>query len=84
MAVPVTVIVKGKNYTGEYQIGGRLLRVYFDGKSKTSSLSSPNPEFLARLLLIELVAELKGCCMLQSPAAIHPRGLSTTREKALS
>ena len=55
MAVPVTVIVKGKNYAGEYQIDGGLLRVFFDGKSKTASANSANPEFLARLLLIELV-----------------------------
>ena len=58
MSLPVTVTVKGKKYAGEYQIEGSLLRVFFDGKSKTTSANSANPEFVARLLLIELVCRV--------------------------
>jgi len=58
MSLPVTVTVKGKKYAGEYQIEDSLLRVFFDGKSKTTSANSANPEFVARLLLIELVCRV--------------------------
>jgi hypothetical protein len=49
---------KSKRYAGEYEIDGDLLRVFFDGRTKTSTLTSANPEFLARLLLIELVCRV--------------------------
>jgi len=38
--------------------GAVLLRVFFDGNSKTTSANSANPEFVARLLLMELVCRV--------------------------
>ena len=53
------VSFKSKNYVGEYEIDEGLVRVYFEGRNKTTKLNgSPNPEFLARLLLIELICRI--------------------------
>ena len=41
--------------THEYEIDGGVLCVFFEGRSKSSSITGPGPEVLARLLLIELV-----------------------------
>src|SRR5205823_13761384 len=35
---PVKVLVKGKEFVGEYEIEGALLRVFFAGKSKAGHL----------------------------------------------
>jgi hypothetical protein len=56
---PLTVTFRGKDYAGEYEIDGSLVRVFFEERSKTRKLnSSSNPEFFARLLLIELVCRV--------------------------
>ena len=56
---PLTVTFKGKKYAGEYEIDDGLVRVFFEGRNKTTKLnSSSSPEFLARLLLIELVCRV--------------------------
>jgi hypothetical protein len=56
---PLKVSFKGKYYAGEYEIDGSLVRVFFEERNKTTKLnSSSNPEFLARLLLIELVCRI--------------------------
>ena len=55
---PLTVTFKGKKYAGEFEVDGSLLRVFFEDRSKTTKLSSSNPEFVARLLLIELVCRV--------------------------
>jgi len=54
----VTVSFRGEKYVGEYETASRILRVFFEGKSKTGAIRSSNPEFSARLLLIELVSRL--------------------------
>jgi hypothetical protein len=56
---PLTVTFKRKDYVGEYEIDGGLVRVFFEGRTKTTKLNaSSNPELLARLLLIELVCRV--------------------------
>jgi len=56
---PLKVIFRGKEYVGEYEIDGSLMRVFFEGRNKTTKLkSSSDPEFIARLLLIELVCRI--------------------------
>ena len=52
----IKVIFRGKEYFGEYEVAGRTLRVFFDGRIKIGLVRGSNPEFLARLLLIELVS----------------------------
>lgn len=54
----VKVTFKGQEYAGEYEIEGNAVRVYFDGKVKIGRNTSSDPEFLARLLLIELVSRI--------------------------
>ena len=51
----VKVLFSGKEYVGEYDIEGTMLRVFFDGTSQLSHIRGSDPELLARLLLIELV-----------------------------
>jgi hypothetical protein len=53
--LPISVDIKRKNYAGEYEIDGGVLRVFFDGRSQSSAAIGSSPELLARLLLIELV-----------------------------
>jgi hypothetical protein len=50
------VIFRGKEYFGEYEVEGRMLRVFFDGRTKIGLVRGSNQELLARLLLIELVS----------------------------
>jgi hypothetical protein len=52
---PISVDIKHKKYTGEYEINGGVLCVFFEGRSKSSSITDHGPELLARLVLIELV-----------------------------
>jgi hypothetical protein len=52
---PISLDIKHKKYTGEYEIDRGVLHVFFEGQSKSSAVTGPNPELLARLLLIELV-----------------------------
>jgi hypothetical protein len=51
----VKVVLKGKQYEGEYEINDALLRVFFGGKSKAAHISGSDPELFARLLFIELL-----------------------------
>jgi hypothetical protein len=55
---PVKVLFRGKEHVGEYDVEGRILRVFFEEKSKTSQLRGSDPELLARLLLIELLSRV--------------------------
>jgi hypothetical protein len=52
---PISVDIKHKKFTGEYEIDRSVLYVFFEGRSKSSAITGPGPELLARLLLIELV-----------------------------
>jgi hypothetical protein len=52
---PISVDIKRKQYTGEYEIDRGVLYVFFEGQNKSSAITGPAPELLARLLLIELV-----------------------------
>ena len=54
----VTIILKGKKYEGEYALEGKSVRVSFVGRTKVRQNTGPDPELLARLLLIELVCGL--------------------------
>jgi len=56
---PITVTLRGKKYSGEYEIQGSILRVFFKGKSTERRIWGSDPEFFARLLLIELVQRSK-------------------------
>jgi len=51
----ISVDIKRKKYTGEYKIDRGVLYVFFEGRSKSTAITDPGPELLARLLLIELV-----------------------------
>ena len=51
----ISVDIERKKHTGEYEIDGGVLYVFFEGRSASSAVTSPGPELLARLLLIELV-----------------------------
>jgi hypothetical protein len=52
---PISVDIKHKKYTGEYEIDHGVLYVFFEGRSKSSAILDPSLELLARLLLIELI-----------------------------
>ena len=52
----IKVFFKGKEYFGEYEVAGRMLRAFFDGRLKIGLVRGSNPEFLARLFLIDLVS----------------------------
>jgi len=52
---PISLDIKHKEYTGEYEIDRGVLHIFFEGQSKSSAVTGPSPELLARLLLIELV-----------------------------
>ena len=52
---PVSVDIKHKKFTGEYEMDCGVLNVFFEGRSKSSAITGLGPELLARLLLIELV-----------------------------
>jgi len=56
---PLKVTFRGKDYAGEYEIDGSSVRVFFEERNKTTRLKvSSNPEFVARLLLIELICRI--------------------------
>ena len=56
---PLQVNFRGKDYAGEYEVDGSLVRVFFEERNKTTKLNhSSNPEFVARLLLIELICRI--------------------------
>ena len=52
----IKVIFRGKEYFGEYEVSGRTLRVFFEGRVRIGLVRGSNPEFLALLFLIELVS----------------------------
>jgi len=51
----VTITLKGKKYEGEYAVEGKTMRVSFAGGTQVRQITGPDPELLARLVLIELV-----------------------------
>ena len=56
---PLQVTFRGKDYAGEYELDGNLVRVFFEERNKTTKMNtSSNPEFVARLLLIELICRI--------------------------
>jgi len=52
----VTVTYQGDEYSGECELAGRVVRVFFKGESKTGILRGSDAELLARILLIDLVS----------------------------
>jgi hypothetical protein len=52
---PISVDLKHKKYTGEYELDRGVLHVFFEGQSRSSAVTEPSPELLARLLFIELI-----------------------------
>jgi len=67
--LPISMDIKHKKYTGEYEIDRGVLHVFFEGRNRSSAVTGPNPELLARLLLIELV--------FQAPSWREPNALSS-------
>lgn len=55
----VKVLLKGKEYAGEYEFDGTTLRVFFEGKNRTGHIRGSDPELLARLLLIEMLNRVR-------------------------
>lgn len=51
----ISVDIKHKKYTGEYELDHGVLHVFFDGQSRSSAVTGPSTELLARLLFIELI-----------------------------
>jgi hypothetical protein len=47
--------IKGKQYEGEYEINGTVLRVFFEGQRKAGHIRGSDPQLFARLLFIELL-----------------------------
>jgi hypothetical protein len=53
---------KGKTYAGKYRVEGGIITVTYDaggGGDKSAQVDNSEPERLAKLLLSELVAELR-------------------------
>ena len=61
---------KGKEYEEEYEIVGRVIRVYFDGRRKATYVGSfrSHPEALARSLLLDLVCRADNRCTVENLA----------------
>ena len=55
---PISVDIKHKKYTGEYELDRGVLYVFFEGQSRSSAVTGPSPELLARLLFIELIFQV--------------------------
>jgi hypothetical protein len=52
----------GKRYAGKYRVEGGIITVTYDGEGggdKSTQVGNSEPERLAKLLLIELVTELR-------------------------
>ena len=67
--LPISMDIKHKKYSGEYEIDHGVLYVFFEDRNKSSAVTGPNPELLARLLLIELV--------FQAPSWREPNNFSS-------
>ncbi len=76
---PICVDIKHKKYTGEYVIDGGVLYVFFEGQSRSSTITGPSPELLARLLFIELIFQAPS--WRDSPGCQH---LEPTKQSAQS
>ena len=55
---PISVDIRHKKYTGEYELDHGVLSVFFEGQSRSSAITGPSPELLARLLFIELIFQV--------------------------
>ena len=55
---PISVEIKHKKYTGEYELDRGVLYVFFAGQSRSSAVTGPSPDLLARLLFIELIFQV--------------------------
>lgn len=55
---PISIDIKHKKYTGEYELDQGVLSVFFEGQSRSSAITGPSPELLARLLFIELIFQV--------------------------
>lgn len=55
---PISIDIKHKKYTGEYELHQGVLSVFFEGQSRSSAITGPSPELLARLLFIELIFQV--------------------------
>jgi hypothetical protein len=51
---PVSIVVNGTTFTGEYSVSGEVLTVIYNGKSKRTQLGGMNPDNLAKQLLAEI------------------------------
>jgi len=57
--VVLEIFYKGKNYNGSYEISKGIISVYcsFFHKSTQLGASAANPEFLAKMILREIINE---------------------------
>jgi hypothetical protein len=55
MSARSQISVDNKKYTGEYELDHGVLHVFFEGQHRSSAVTGPNQELLARLLFIELI-----------------------------
>jgi len=55
---PISVDIKHKKFTGEYELDQGVLYVFYEGQSRSSAVTGPSPELLARLLFIELIFQV--------------------------
>jgi hypothetical protein len=79
--LPISMDIKHKKYSGEYEIDRGVLYVFFEGRNKSSAVTGPNPELLARLLLIELVFQAPSWRepnTLRSSSVSHSAGSSSS------
>ncbi len=54
---PVSIDIKHKQYTAEYELDHGILSVFFEGQSRSSAVTGPSPDLIARLLFIELIVQ---------------------------
>ena len=55
---PISVDIRHKRFTGEYELDHGVLNVFYEGQSRSSAVTGPSPELLARLLFIELIFQV--------------------------
>jgi len=51
----VSITRSGETFTGTYTVTKDILKVMYDGKSKSTQLGNMNPEVLAEQLLSEIL-----------------------------
>lgn len=58
----ISVDIKHRKYIGEYEVDRGVLYVFFEGQTRSSAVTGPSSELLARLLFIELIFQAPSWC----------------------